>query len=123
MPVLPSDLVLVKPRSSLLSVTLKPFSKDVFYIYACFFLNTTGGRAYISRQTLQIRQLTAYYSILAVYQADKEGYNSFAIDIVPHIKSLILEIKTSNALHMKEQYEATLSSVLEYYNLSRSSID
>ena len=102
---------------------LKPFSKDIFYKYACFFLNTTGGRAYISRQALPIRQLTAYYSILAVYQADKGGYNSFAIDIVPHIKSLILEIKMSNVLHMKEQYESTLSSVLEYYTLSRSSID
>ena len=103
--------------------TLKPFSKDIFYIYACFFLNTTGGRAYLSRQTLPIRQLTAYYSILAVYQADKEGYNIFAIDIVPYIADLISEIKTSNTLHMKEQYEATLSSVLEYYTLRRSSID
>jgi len=103
--------------------TLKPFSKDVFYIYACFFLNTTGGRAYLSRLTPPVRQLTAYYSTLAVYQADKEGYNIFAIDVVPHITSLILEIKSSNVLHMKDQYEATLSSVLEYYALRRTSIN
>ena len=99
------------------------FEKNVLYTYACFFLDTTGGRAYLSRQTPSVRQLATYYSILAVCQADKEGHNIFAVDIVPHITALILEIKASNALYMKEQYDTALTAALEFYALRRSSIN
>ena len=56
---------------------------DVMYRYAGFFLNTTGGRAYLFRRSVKLRLLLTYYSVLVVYQADRLGKNSYGAEYIP----------------------------------------
>ena len=57
---------------------LRP-SLDVLCQYAGFFLNTIGGRSYLSRQTQDVRLLTSYYCLLILHEADKRGENNYGL--------------------------------------------
>jgi len=91
-------------------------SWDLLYHYAGFFLNTIGGRAYLYRRTPILRLLLSYYCVLIIHDADKQGSNSYGIDIVPEVKTLISEINLSPDLMFKSDYLNKLESILDFYN-------
>ena len=88
---------------------------DVMYRYAGFFLNTTGGRAYLFRRSVTLRLLLTYYSALIVYQADRSGKNSYGINIFPYIQPLKDEINHYPDLEFQNQYVRTLTRIEDYY--------
>jgi len=93
---------------------LRP-SMEVLYEYAGFFINTTGGRAYLFRRTTALRLLVSYYSILIIHEADKAGKNIFGIDISPHIPLLRGEIIRYPDFKFQQRYIDRLSLIENYY--------
>ena len=91
-------------------------SFDVLYRYAGFFLNTTGGRAYMFRRGLKVRLLASYYSVQIIYQADKAGKNNYGINALPHIKVLMEEMGNYPDLVYKETYLETLTKIKAFYS-------
>lgn len=91
-------------------------SFDVLYRYAGFFLNTTGGRAYMFRRGLKVRLLASYYSVQIIYQADKAGKNNYGINVLPHIKVLMEEMGNYPDLVYKETYLETLTKTKAFYS-------
>jgi len=94
-------------------------SFEVLYRYAGFFLNTTGGRAYMFRRGLKVRLLVSYYSVLIIYQADKAGKNNYGIDVLPHIRMLMEEMGNYPNLIYKEGYLETLTKIKGFYSSRR----
>jgi hypothetical protein len=90
-------------------------SLDVLYHYAGFFLNTIGGRSYLFRRALGLRLLCSYYSLLIVHEADKQGKNSYGIDIFPFIAPLGKEILLYPNFHFKNDYIHKLNELEKYY--------
>ena len=88
---------------------------DVMYRYAGFFLNTTGGRAYLFRRSTTLRLLLTYYSALVVYQADRLGKNTYGINISPYIQPLRNEIRHYPDFEFQNQYISTLTRIEDYY--------
>lgn len=94
-------------------------SFEVLYRYAGFFLNTTGGRAYMFRRGLKVRLLVSYYSVLTIYQADKAGKNNYGVDVLPHIRMLMEEMGNYPNLIYKEAYLETLTKIKGFYSSRR----
>ncbi len=94
-------------------------SREVMYRYAGFFLNTIGGRSYLFRRATEARLLVTYYSLLILYEADKEGRNQEGIDIYPFVKRTKEEIASHQGLHFKEAYLEKLSEMEAYYMARR----
>jgi len=90
-------------------------SLDALYHYAGFFLNTIGGRAYLFRRALGLRLLCSYYSLLIVHEADKQGNNSYGIDVFPYIAPLGKEILVYPNFHFKNDYIHKLNELEQYY--------
>lgn len=91
-------------------------SFNVLYRYAGFFLNTTGGRAYMFRRGLKVRLLASYYSIQIIYQSDKAGKNTYGINVLPYIKPLMEEMGNYPDLVYKETYLETLTKIKAFYS-------
>ncbi len=90
--------------------------KDPLYRYAGFFINTMGGRLYLFRRDSMSRMVVGYYGLLVIDQANREGRNSFGIEIKTSINRLIEEIESSNIkLKMRDRYLDTLYSLKEKY--------
>ena len=90
-------------------------SFDVLYQYAGFFLNTIGGRAYLSRRPMALRMLLSYYSLLIVHEADRKGSNTYGIDIFPYIAPLLTEMAIYPDLKLKKEYIQKLNQMESYY--------
>jgi hypothetical protein len=88
---------------------------DITCRYAGFFLNTTGGRAYLFRRPLRLRILISYYCVLIVYQADRLGKNSYGLNVVPFIQPLKDELTHHPELEFQDQYISTLNRIENYY--------
>lgn len=84
---------------------------DKTYEYAAFFLNTLGGQSYLARRDPVIRVLIRYYCLLIVHQADRQGINSYHIDLPYHLKAIATEITNSNSLENQALYLATLEKI------------
>ena len=93
---------------------LRP-SAEVLYRYAGFFLNSTGGRAYLFRRSIEARLLTTYYCILIVHEADKKGGNNYGIDILPFIVPLTKEITIYPDFQFQQEYIDKLNKLENYY--------
>lgn len=93
---------------------LRP-SMSVRYQYAGFFLNTTGGRAYLFRRTQGLRLLASYYCLLIVHEADKKGLNSYGMDILPHIAPLKKEISRYSEFDFQREYIEELNRIEDFY--------
>ena len=93
---------------------LRP-SVEVLYRYAGFFLNSTGGRAYLFRRSIGTRLLTTYYCILIVHEADKKGRNSYGVDILPFIVPLTKEITIYPDFQFQQEYIDKLNQLENYY--------
>ncbi|HDR15683.1 MAG TPA: hypothetical protein ENN79_09440 [Desulfobacteraceae bacterium] len=94
-------------------------SEEVAYLYAGFFLNTTGGRAIIFRRDPVFRLLLTYYCILIIHKADTEKRNPYGIDILPFIQSLRQEVAYHPELVFRDHYSAVLDKLNRYYRVSR----
>ena len=90
-------------------------SFDVLYQYAGFFLNTIGGRAYLSRRPMALRMLLSYYSLLIVHEADRKGRNTYGIDLFPYIAPLLTEMAIYPDLKLKKEYIQKLNQMESYY--------
>ncbi len=91
-------------------------SFDALYQYAGFFLNTTGGRAYMFRRGLKLRLLVTYYSVQIIYQADKAGKNTYGINVLPTIKPLMAEMRHYPDMFYKDRYLDTLTKIQSFYS-------
>ncbi|MCX5870147.1 MAG: hypothetical protein NTY00_05815 [Deltaproteobacteria bacterium] len=90
--------------------------EGALYQYACFFLNTMGGKLYLSRRDSLTRMLVSYYAILIVHQANTQGKNTYGLQLQPAIDLLTTEIEEGgNHLHYKEAYLDTLYDLKEKY--------
>ena len=96
-------------------------SKDMLYKYAGFFINTTGGRACLFRRSSDIRLLVSYYCLLIINEADKKGWNSSGIDILPYIEPIREEILLHPHFHFQSEYINKLDSLKRYYQNKRKS--
>jgi hypothetical protein len=90
-------------------------SLEGLYQYAGFFLNTIGGRAYLSRRPMALRMLLSYYSLLIVHEADRKGNNTYGIDIFPYIAPLLTEMALYPDLKLKKDYIQKLNQMESYY--------
>jgi hypothetical protein len=90
-------------------------SWDVLYHYAGFFLNTIGGRSYLFRRSMGLRLLCSYYSLLILQEADKQGKNSYGIDVLPFIDPLAREIALYPDFRFKQTYLQTLAEMEKGY--------
>ena len=90
-------------------------SQSVLYHYAGFFLNTIGGRSYLFRRSLGLRLLCSYYSLLILQEADKQGKNSYGIDVLPFIAPLTREIALYPDFRFKQTYLKNLEEMGKDY--------
>lgn len=90
-------------------------SLEVSYLYAGFFLNTIGGRAYLFRRPTLLRLLVSYYSLLIIHEADRKGRNSYGVDIFPFIVPVREELRLMPNLLLKKEYLRRLNAMEEYY--------
>ena len=90
-------------------------SQGTLYHYAGYFLNTIGGRSYLFRRPLGLRLLGSYYSLLILQEADKQGRNSYGIDVLPFIGPLAKEIAMYPDFRFKQAYVKNLEEMEKEY--------
>jgi hypothetical protein len=90
-------------------------SREVLYHYAGFFLNTIGGRSYLFRRSLRLRLLCSYYSLMILWEADRQGRNSYGIDVFPFIAPLVNEIVMYPDFRFKQAYVKNLEEMEKEY--------
>lgn len=89
---------------------IKRSNKDIeistndLYEYACFFLNTLSGKAYLARRDSRTRILVLYYSLLVMDEANREDLNHHGIDILPPLNLLIDDIENRRGLEYRDKY-------------------
>jgi hypothetical protein len=91
----------------------------VLYRYAGFFLNTIGGRSYLSRRSSDLRLLITYYAALIIHEMDRRGSNTYGIDPVPYIAPLAGEITMKSDLYFQNEYLQQLTRLSDYYTSRR----
>jgi hypothetical protein len=95
-------------------------SLEVLYKYAGFFINSTGGRAYLFRRPSTVRLLVTYYCVLIIHEADKAGKNKYGIDVSPTLAYLTQEISRYPDFKFHQYYIDRLNLIESYYVLKRS---
>ncbi len=100
-----------------LALHLPPETIDnAAYAYACFFLNTMGGRSYLLRRDARIRILTTYYAIMTIEMANEAGKNHTGQPLQPALDLLTAEMETSGVLlRYKDAYLDHLYDLKEKY--------
>jgi hypothetical protein len=93
---------------------LRP-AREILYHYSGFFINTIGGRAYLSRRAPGVRLLMTYYCLLILYDADKHGKNSYGIDIFPEVTEALKEISLYPNFQFQEEYLKRLTLIQNDY--------
>jgi len=88
---------------------------DVFYEYAGFFLNTMAGQAYLFRRDSTVRILTAYYCVVLLDRAHKEGINTYGIDIRSHVDGVIEDLQSYRQIEKRIEYLKTLDTIKNRY--------
>ncbi|MEN8258436.1 MAG: hypothetical protein ABFS09_11300 [Thermodesulfobacteriota bacterium] len=100
----------ISPQCLNHSYPLRP-SLENLYEYAAFFMETTGGKAYLARRESNLRLLAQYYSILFIHKADQRGLNKYNIDLTPLLSHLLGEMEDSDELAGKSNYISTLYDI------------
>ena len=88
---------------------------DSLYPYACFFLNTLGGRGYLLRRDSKTRMLTNFYSLMIIDMANDAQLNALGIDIRPHIDYVFYDINNQKGLMYRQRYLAHLVAMKNKY--------
>jgi len=94
-------------------------SLEVLYPYAGFFVNTVGGRAYLSRRPPTMRLLVTYYCVRILHAADLAGKNPYGINVAAFIPSLREEMVRYPDLHFQRDYLQDLEEMEAYYKEKR----
>ena len=124
-----ADIIEPVMRAFYLWFTLKDGSKQkikgrpshqVLYEYSGYFLNTLAGRSYLLRRDPKVRSLTYYYCVLIIDQANDEKFNSYGLDIRPHIQKSYDEIRSQIGLVNQTMYISTLENLKQKYYLSEN---
>ncbi|KJS31558.1 MAG: hypothetical protein VR64_10940 [Desulfatitalea sp. BRH_c12] len=89
---------------------------ESLYQYACFFLNTMGGRGYLLRRDSKVRMLTNYYALRVVDMANDANLNSLGIDIRPHLDYLFYDINNQKGLLYRQRYLTQLAALKNKYH-------
>jgi len=92
-------------------------SFEHLYLYACFFLETFGGRSYLLRRDSKVRILTLYYCVSIIDQANIDGVNSNGIDIRPYLKLISEDMAHHKGLNYKNLYLIKLEMLRKKYSL------
>jgi len=92
-------------------------SLENLYEYACFFLETLGGRNYLFRRDPKVRVIAKFYCILIIERANSEDLNPNGIDIRPHIQLTYEEIKNQEGLNYRDAYLSELKQLRKRYKL------
>jgi hypothetical protein len=91
-------------------------NRDALYEYACFFLNTMGGRLYLFRRDSLSRINVTYYAILLVDLANLQQNNRHGIALKTAINMLISEMERGgSSLKGIEEYLDKLYDLKEKY--------
>lgn len=90
-------------------------SMGILYQYSGFFLNTIGGRSYLFRRPAPLRLLVSYYCVLIIHEADKEGLNSYGLDIFPELTSLQYEMELNSGFLFQNEYIRRIEDISNYY--------
>ncbi len=89
---------------------------DALYEYACFFLNTMGGRLYLFRRDSKSRMVVTYYAIRLVDEANIQNNNRHGIALKPLISMLISEMESGGStLKRGDTYLDILYDLKEKY--------
>jgi hypothetical protein len=108
-------LLMAPPISSGQLISLN-IPEDAMFKYASFFLNTMGGRLYLTRRDSGTRMLITYYAILTVHQANLEGKNQDGLQLQPALDLLTAEMETGGKhLRYQEAYLDKLYDLKEKY--------
>ncbi len=90
-------------------------SREVLYRYAGFFMNTIGGRSYLFRRATRIRLLISYYAVLVLNDADREGINTYGIDVLPMARRIREDIERHGGYYFQKTYLERLTDIEQYY--------
>lgn len=90
-------------------------SSKARYDYAAFFLNTTGGKAYLFRRDSRLRLLASYYAVLELHEANEKIQNPYGMDIRPELCQVMEEINARIDLADRAQYLSTLEAIKAKY--------
>jgi len=108
-------LLTTPPMSSGQLVSLS-IPEDAILKYASFFLNTMGGRLYLTRRDSGTRMLITYYALLTVHQANLDGKNQDGLQLQPAVDLLTAEMETGGKhLRYQEAYLDKLYDLKEKY--------
>ncbi len=90
--------------------------QDALYEYACFFLNTMGGRLYLFRRDSLSRMVVTYYAILLIDRANQENNNNHGLDLKSFVDMLIAEMESGgSSLKYQDRYLDSLYLMKEKY--------
>lgn len=92
-----------------------PVRLKAMYPYACFFLNSLGGRSYLLRRESKLRMLINYYSLLVLDKANDVQLNAFGLDIRPHLDYLFYDISNQKGLLYRQRYLTQLVALQSKY--------
>ena len=90
-------------------------SPQTLYQYACFFLNTLGGRSYLLRRETKMRLLLSYYAVLMVDRANEAKINAYGLDIRPHLDHLFYDINNQKGLMYRQRYLSQMRALMNKY--------
>ena len=108
-------LLISRPECSITTYS-SDIDKDALYEYACFFLNTMGGRLYLFRRDSLSRMVVTYYAILLVDQANIQNNNFHGIALKPAVDMLIAEMEAGGStLKRSDTYLDKLYELKETY--------
>jgi hypothetical protein len=88
---------------------------DSMYQYACYFLNTLGGRSYLLRRDSRIRMLVNYYCLLVIDMANDAKINAYGLDIRPHLDYLFYDLNNQKGLIYRQRYLTNLAALQDKY--------
>lgn len=108
--------LLTSPRISSGQEVSLNIPEDALLKYAGFFLNTMGGRLYLTRRDSGTRMLITYYALLIAHQADLDGKNQNGLQLQPAVDLLTAEMETGGGhLRYQEAYLDRLYDLKEKY--------
>lgn len=111
-----SDYYLLVNNTECSTSSYGDVDKDALYEYACFFLNTMGGRLYLFRRDSLSRMVVTYYAILLVDAANIQNNNRHGIALRPVVDMLVSEMEMSgSSLKKSEIYLNKLYDLKEKY--------
>jgi hypothetical protein len=92
----------------------QPSLKEL-YQYACFFLNTLGGRSYLLRREAKLRVLVNYYAVLILDMANDAKLNAYGLDIRPYMDYLFHDLSNQKGLMYRQRYLTRLAALQNKY--------